>query len=147
MRTRILGTIAVVAVGALVVLSATSPADEGGAPQTPAADLEPERVAVERVPTRAAQRGSREGRQALTYFEVPTPLEVPPQTEVAVELSKCPRGSKAVTGYFKPERPGTFLDQSRPVLSTSRMWAIGAFNTTDTADRVTFGLVCLSRVK
>jgi hypothetical protein len=147
MRTVLAGGAAIVAAGGLVALATTSIADEGGAARAPAADPEVERVAVERVSPRLAQRGSARKAQALTYFEVPTPLEVPPKTEVTVELSKCPKGSKAVTGYFHPENPGTFLDRSRPVLSTARMWAIGAFNTTDVPDRVTFGLVCLSKVK
>ncbi len=147
MRISLAGAAAVVAAGALVALAATSIADEGGASPAPAADLELERVRVEPVSPRLARRGAKSGGQALTYFEVPTPLEVPPKTEVAVELSRCPKGSKAVSGYFHPERQGTFLDRSRPVLSTSRMWAIGAYNSTDAPDQVTFGLVCLSRVK
>ena len=147
MRRTIAGTVAIVAAGGLVALAATGLAGEREDPAGGSAAIESERAAVERVPPRLAPRGSGTRKQALTYFEVPTPLEVPPKTEVAVELSKCPKGSKAVTGYFKPEQPGTFLDQSRPVLSTSRMWAIGAYNSTDAADRVTFGLVCLSKVK
>jgi hypothetical protein len=147
MRTSLAGVAAIVAAGGLVALAARGIADDGATTGTPSAGPGLERMAVERVPARRARRGSGSRRQALTYFEVPTPLEVPPQTEIAVELSRCPRGSKAVTGYFEPERPGTFLDQSRPVLSTSRMWAIGAFNSTSAPDRVTFGLVCRSRVK
>jgi hypothetical protein len=152
MRTSLASAGAVVAAGALAALAATSIADGGAPAQPPASDPDIDRVAVERVAPSVANRQAdrspdRRGEQALRYFEVPTPLEVPPNTEVAVELSKCPRGSKAVTAYFQPERPGTFLDRSRPDLGTSRMWTIGAFNHTDTADQVTFGLVCLSRVK
>jgi hypothetical protein len=152
MRRRLAGATAIAALGAVGVLAATGTAGEDAAVQSGAADTDVERVAVERVPVgpRAAPRAAPQRRrdpQKLSYFEVPDPLLLPPRSEVAVELSRCPKGSEAVNGYFHPERPGTFLDRSRPVLSTARMWAIGAYNNTDVADQVTFGLVCLSDVK
>jgi hypothetical protein len=151
MTTRLAGAIAVAALGALAAVTASGIAGEDPASR-PSRDRDVERVRVERVSVPAGDRAAgtdrgRPGDQKLTYFEVPDPLDVPAHTEVAVQLSKCPKGSEAVTGYFQPERPGTFLDRSRPILSTARMWAIGAFNSTDTPDQVTFGLVCLSRVK
>jgi hypothetical protein len=152
MRRRLAGIGALAALGAVGIAAASETAGEDAAVRPGAADADVERIAVERVPASAragpgATRQRRPGPQKLTYFEVPDPLTVPPRSEVAVELSRCPKGSEAVNGYFHPERPGTFLDRSRPVLSTARMWAIGAYNSTDTADQVTFGLVCLSDVK
>jgi hypothetical protein len=146
MRSGLAGGGIALAVGALVALGAAGSADDGATDPVPGGEVDPTRVTVESA-DREPQRGGKRGRQALTYFEVPTPIEVPPKTDVEVVLSRCPRGSKAVTGYFDPEKPGTFLHRSRPAPGSARMWTIAAYNSTDTTGRVTFGLVCLSKVK
>jgi hypothetical protein len=146
MRSGLAGAGLALAVGALVALAATGSVDDGAADPGPGGKVDRTRVTVEPI-DREPQRGGKRRRQALTYFEVPTPIEVPPKTDVEVVLSRCPRGSKAVTGYFDPEKPGTFLHRSRPAPGSARMWTIAAYNSTDTTGRVTFGLVCLSKVK
>lgn len=147
MRSGLAGAGVALGVGALVALTATGVADDGGADRGPEGIQDRARVAVEPASGRLAQRGAKRREQTLSYFEVPDPIEVPAKSEVEVVLSRCRKGSKAVTGYFDPEQPGTFLHRSRPTPASSRMWTIAAYNSNETADRVTFGLVCLSRVK
>jgi hypothetical protein len=150
MRPKIASAAGLAAAAAIGALAATSLAGEDGGQATILRDENIREVAAEpltpagttRVPLRAGGRPA----QALSYIQT-DPIVIPPKTEEAVEVNKCPKGSKAVTGYFETGNPGTFLDLSRPIPDSPRRWRIGAYNDTPNADEAIFGIVCLSQVK
>lgn len=109
--------IAAAAVGALAASSLAGPDEGAGAPVLRASDLR--QVTAEPVTGGASSaavpmRGGGRPAQALSHVQT-QPITIESKTEEGVEVSRCPKGSKAVTGYFETGSPGTFLDLSRPI--------------------------------
>ena len=156
----IAGLVAALALGALAGVTLAG----GDEPPTPLV-LSPDRVLapieVEPAPGsgRRAPFAPRRGKkgQVLSYFQIVEPLTIEPGTEEGATL-QCPKGYHAVGGFYVTGRQGTFLDQSAPEISvpppesdpdpkpSKRNWVIDAFNSTDQADQVVFGVVCLNKV-
>ncbi len=102
-------------------------------------------------------RSGKPGAQ-IDYFQTTQPFEVAPATEEAATLP-CPKGYKAVGGYFVTGRAGTFLDLNAPEVAdppdgsgsssttkpSQRNWVIGVFNSTPEPDQVRFGVVCIRK--
>ena len=156
----ITGLIAAAALGALAASLA------GGDPPTELV-IDPDRdaglVDVERAAgppdagSLAAPRGKGEVRAGqLGYFQTPQPFEVLPQSEEAATLP-CPKGYKAVGGYFVTGEAGTFLDLNAPQVAyepegteptpSKRNWVIGVYNSTAEPRQVRFGVVCFQKGK
>ena len=151
MRGSSIAAAGLVALGAVAALAATSLAG-GDDADVVSPDRVLQQVAVEPVSRaetggRLAQRGPRRGMQEVSYFETPDPIQIPPKTEEAVEVNKCPKGSEAVGGYFATANPGTFLDLNQPSRDSARKWRIGAYNSTMETEQAIFGVVCISDVK
>ena len=119
------------------------------------------RLAVEPVERPAAQQPLRaKTGQKLDWFQTPEPFEIAPQTEEGATLP-CPKGYRAVTGYYVTGEPGTFVDLTAPEVAvppstepdqegekaSKRNWVIAVFNSTATTDQVLFGVGCLNKLK
>ena len=105
----------------------------------------------------AATRGKRGVRAGkVAYFQTPQPFEVLPQSEEAATLP-CPKGYKAVAGFFVTGEAGTFLDLDAPQVAyqpegtepkpSKRNWVIGVYNSTVEPRQVRFGVVCFQKGK
>lgn len=151
MRRSVIAGAGLVALGAVAALAATSIAggDDG---DIVAADRGLRPLKVERVarPASGAPGTSREAlraRQEVSYFQTPEPIVIPPMTEEAVTVTRCPQGSEAVSGYFATDDWGTFLDLNQPDPDSARRWRIGAYNSRGASQRAIFGVVCISDVR
>ena len=138
----------------------------GGDPDAPAGPVVDEdrrlgELTVEPVEKPATRRPLRAGSgQKLDWFQTPEPFEIAPQTEEGATLP-CPKGYRAVTGYYVTGQPGTFLDLTAPEVAvppstepdqdgekaSKRNWVIAVFNTTAATDQVLFGVGCLNKLK
>jgi hypothetical protein len=140
----------------------------GGDPAAPdgpviAAERQLGTLAVEPVDRPADRRALRAGDgQKLEFFQTPEPLEIAPRTEEGATLP-CPKGYRALTGYYVTGRPGSFLDLTAPEVAvpqpagepatgeeqkaSKRNWVLAVFNATDEADQVVFGVGCLNRLR
>ena len=147
---RILIAAGLVALGAMAALAATSLAGGDDADiVSPSRGLH--QVAAEEVPRdeaagRVTLRQRRREPQRVSYIQT-APLLIPPRTEEAAEVGRCPKGNEAVGGYFATGNAGTFLDLNQALPDSPRKWRIGVYNATNEEDRVIFGVVCLSNVR
>ena len=150
MRSSVIAAAGLVALGAVAALAATSLAG-GDDADIVSADRGLHPVAATEVSRDEAagpapMRQPRRASQKLSYVQT-KPIQIPPHTEEAAEINKCPKGSKAVGGYFATTTDGKFLDLNQPVPDAPRKWRIGVFNSTDVADHAVFGIVCISDVR
>jgi hypothetical protein len=138
----------------------------GGEPGTEEIEIDAERelgaLAVQRVAAPAAAatglaRGKgNDGSEQLTFFQTPEPLEIAAHSEEGATLS-CPKGYKAMGGYYVTGREGTFLGLTAPEVAmppesgspdarpSKRNWVIAVYNATDAPDQVDFGVACLRK--
>lgn len=159
-----LAAAALLVAGALGALAASLAGGDPGGPAAPAIDgdrrlgplaVEPVAEPASRLPLRAGSG------QKLDFFQTPDPLEIAPQTEEGATLP-CPKGYRAVTGYYVTGRQGTFLDLTAPEVAvppssepgeeapekaSKRNWVLAVFNATTDADQVVFGVGCLNKLK
>jgi hypothetical protein len=163
MRRALIVIAALLAAAGLGALAASGLA--GGEPGPPAGiTFDPDRelgpLAVERVrdpgpSTRSAAGARGTGNGQLVFFQTPEPFEIAPQTEEGATL-QCPKGYKAIGGYYLTGREGTFLDLNAPEIAdppsdpqtekpSLRNWVIAVFNSQGEADQVRFGVVCLRK--
>jgi len=153
----IAGALAAGAALGAVGLAALAGGDEGAPPLRidPDRDLERLIVAPATDPPREALRGNRG--QQLDFFQTEEPFVIAAGTEEGATLP-CPKGYKAINGYYVSGQPGTLLGLSAPQLAvedtsgagakpSKRNWVIAVFNTTAADDQVIFGVACLNKVK
>lgn len=153
------GLVAAAGLGALA--AGIAGGDPPAAPLVIDADRELGPVAVERAgdpgaATRTARARRRGTNTEVTFFQTTEPLEVAPETEEGATLS-CPKGYKAIGGYFVSGRERTFLGLNAPQIAAApdgdpagappskRNWAIAVYNTNLEPDQVDFGVVCLRK--
>jgi hypothetical protein len=162
MRRPLIAIAGLIAAAGLGALAANSLA--GGEPAARLvvdADREAGLVAVESSagPGGATRRAGGNARaEQLDYFQSTQVYEVAPLSEEAATLP-CPKGYKAVGGFFITARGGTFLDLSSPQVAyanhvsdsslkpSNRNWVVGVFNSTAEPQQVRFGVVCLQKRK
>jgi hypothetical protein len=164
MRRALIVISALLAAAALGALAASGFA--GGEAGTEEIQIEADRelgeLAVQRVedpgaPAANLARGKGNGgSEQLAFFQTPEPLEIVPGDEEGATLT-CPRGYKALGGYYVTGKPGTFLSLTVPEIGmppgsvegppSKRSWVISVVNTTAEADQVDFGVACLRKRK
>ena len=164
MRRAVIAITGLVAAAGLGALAASGIAGgEPGPPEPIEIDSERElgALAVERVkePGTAATglRGRGGSSEQLAFFQTTEPLEIASQTEEGATLA-CPKGYKALGGYYVTGRAGTYLGLTAPEAAvppsgsdppdappSKRNWVIAVFNTTAETDQVDFGVGCLKK--
>ena len=150
------------AAAALGALTASGIAGDGAPSRLvidPDRDLSPVLVKPGGAGARDRARAAGDDQQ-VAFLETPDPLEVPPLTEEAATLP-CPKGFRAIDGYFATSRAGTFLDLSYPQISSppgsvpepgskpsKRNWVLGVYNSSpDIPEQVILGVVCMNKLK
>ncbi len=166
MRRTVIAISALLAAAALGALAAGSIAGgERGRSDGPVIAADRELGPLQVVPANPPRSESRstfarkgKSEQKLEFFQTPEPLEIASQTEEAATLP-CPKGYRAINGYFVTGRQGTFLDLNAPELAvppgesepatkpSKRNWVVGVFNATEQSDQVVFGVACLNKLK
>ena len=165
MRRALILIAALLAAAGLGALAASGFA--GGEAGTEEIEIDPDRelgaVAVQRVADPGAaviglERGKGSGgSEQLAFFQTPEPLEIAAHSEEGATLS-CPKGYRALGGYYVTGREGTFLGLTAPEVAippgsggspdappSKRNWVIAVYNATDAPDQVDFGVACLRK--
>lgn len=166
MRRSLIAITGLIAAAGLGALAASGIA--GGEPGPPPpvaidADRELGPLAVEPVdrPGEGAAalrgRGDNQTSEQLAFFQTTEPLEIAPRTEEGATLA-CPKGYKALGGYYVTGREGTFLDLTAPEVAvppaaedppgakpSKRNWVLAVYNSTPETDQVDFGVGCLKK--
>lgn len=162
MRRAVIAIAGLIAAAGLGALAASGIAGGEAGPPEPIeieADRELGPLAVERVngpgpEARANVRGRGGKSQQLAFFQTTEPLEIAPQSEEGATLA-CPKGYKALGGYYVTGRQGTFLGLTAPQTAippqpdgakrSKRNWVLAVYNSTGEPDQVDFGVGCLEK--